>query len=58
MSEKNVNDELLAEALAYYRVSTTEQANTSYDDEGFSIQAQRDYCQRKASDLGASIVDE
>lgn len=39
-------------------MSTSEQANTSYDDEGFSIQAQRDYCQRKASDLRTRIVDE
>ncbi len=53
-----VSDELLAEALAYYRVSTSEQANTSYDEDGFSIQAQREYCQRKATDLGAQIVEE
>jgi site-specific DNA recombinase len=53
-----MNDDLLAEALAYYRVSTTEQANTSHDDDGFSIQAQREYCQRKATDLGAQIVQE
>ena len=26
----------LTQALAYYRVSTTDQANTSFDDEGFS----------------------
>jgi DNA invertase Pin-like site-specific DNA recombinase len=45
-------------ALAYYRVSTTEQANTSYDEDGFSIQAQREYCQRKSKELGATIVDE
>jgi DNA invertase Pin-like site-specific DNA recombinase len=45
--------------LAYYRVSTSEQANTtSFDDEGFSIQAQRDYCHRKATGLRATIVDE
>src|SRR5579863_7388195 len=45
-------------ALAYYRVSTSEQANTNYDDEGFSIQAQRDYCTRKAADLHARIAEE
>jgi site-specific DNA recombinase len=44
--------------IAYYRVSTIEQANTSYDDDGFSIQAQRDYCQRKAAELGVQLVDE
>jgi DNA invertase Pin-like site-specific DNA recombinase len=53
-----VSDEVLPEALAYYRVSTTEQANTSHDEDGFSIQAQREYCQRKATDLGAQIVEE
>lgn len=44
-----------AQALAYYRVSTSEQANTSYDEDGFSIQAQREYCHRKAAELGAVI---
>jgi site-specific DNA recombinase len=44
--------------LAYYRVSTSEQANTSYDEDGFSIQAQRDYCQCKAAELGVQLVDE
>src|SRR6185437_9368642 len=48
----------LAQALAYYRVSTAEQANTSYDEDGFSIQAQREYIQRKATEIGAVIVDE
>jgi site-specific DNA recombinase len=48
----------LAPALAYYRVSTSEQANTSYDDEGFSIKAQRDYCHRKAGELHATIAEE
>jgi DNA invertase Pin-like site-specific DNA recombinase len=44
--------------LAYYRVSTSEQANTSFDEDGFSIQAQREYCQRKAADMGVQLVDE
>ncbi len=44
--------------VAYYRVSTIEQANTSFDEDGFSIQAQRDYCQRKAAELGVQLVDE
>jgi site-specific DNA recombinase len=47
-----------AQALAYFRVSTAEQANTSYDEDGFSILAQREYCQRKAGEIGAVIVDE
>ena len=50
--------ESMGQALAYYRVSTAEQANTSYDDDGFSIQAQREYCQRKANEIGATIVAE
>jgi site-specific DNA recombinase len=48
----------LAQSLAYYRVSTSEQANTSYDEDGFSIQAQREASHRKAADIGATIVDE
>ncbi|WIG58344.1 MAG: hypothetical protein OJF49_001090 [Ktedonobacterales bacterium] len=44
--------------VAYFRVSTSDQANTSYDEDGFSIQAQRDYCQRKAAELGVQLVDE
>jgi site-specific DNA recombinase len=51
-------DDEPAQALAYYRVSTSEQANTSYDDDGFSIQAQRDYCRRKAAELHATITEE
>lgn len=44
--------------VAYYRVSTSRQANTSFDEDGFSIQAQREYCQRKAAELGVQLVDE
>src|SRR5690242_10674315 len=44
--------------VAYYRVSTSRQANTTFDEDGFSIQAQRDYCQRKAADMGVQLVDE
>lgn len=44
--------------VAYFRVSTSRQANTSIDEDGFSIQAQREYCQRKASELGVQLVDE
>jgi DNA invertase Pin-like site-specific DNA recombinase len=44
--------------LAYYRVSTSRQAKPSFDEDGFSIQAQREYCQRKASELGVQLVDE
>lgn len=48
----------LACGLAYYRVSTSRQANTSFDEDGFSIQAQREYCQRKAAELGIQLIDE
>src|SRR5690242_1984059 len=44
--------------LAYFRVSTSDQANTSFDDDGFSIQAQREYCQRKAAEMGVELVGE
>jgi site-specific DNA recombinase len=54
----DLDPEELAQALASYRVSTMDQANTSFDDEGFPIQAQRDYCQRKAGELGARIEEE
>ncbi len=54
----DLTDAMLDLALVYYRVSTSEQANTSYDDEGFSIQAQRDYVVRKAHELDARIVKE
>jgi site-specific DNA recombinase len=47
-----------AYGLAYYRVSTSRQANTSFDEDGFSIRAQRDYCQRKAADMGVQLIDE
>ena len=50
--------EIAPYGLAYFRVSTSRQANTSFDEDGFSIQAQRDYCQRKAAELGVRLVDE
>jgi len=45
-------------AVLYLRVSTKEQAERDGDPEGYSIPAQREACQRKASSLGAVIVDE
>lgn len=45
-------------AVIYLRVSTTEQAETDFNDEGFSIPAQREACRRKAKQLGAAVVDE
>ena len=45
-------------AVVYLRVSTTAQADTDYDVEGYSIPAQRDACWRKADAIGADVVDE
>lgn len=45
-------------AVVYLRVSSKGQVNTDYDPEGISIPAQRVACQRKAEQLGVSIVSE
>jgi site-specific DNA recombinase len=45
-------------AAIYLRVSTTEQAETDFGAEGFSIPAQREACRRKAEALGATVVEE
>ncbi len=45
-------------AVLYLRVSTTSQVNTDYDPEGLSIPAQRQSCERKAAQMGVSIIEE
>ena len=45
-------------AVIYLRVSSAGQVNTDYDPEGISIPAQRVACQRKADQLGLTVVDE
>ena len=45
-------------AIIYLRVSTTKQARSGGEVEGYSIPAQRDACRRKAGDLAAAVVDE
>jgi len=45
-------------AVIYLRVSSAAQVNTDYDPEGISIPAQRVACQRKADQLGLTIVEE
>ncbi|WP_084595810.1 recombinase family protein [Microbacterium profundi] len=45
-------------AVTYLRVSSKGQVNTDYDPEGISIPAQRVSCQRKAEQLGLTIVAE
>lgn len=45
-------------AVVYLRVSSEQQTRTSYDAHGQSIPAQRVACQRKADELGVTIIDE
>jgi site-specific DNA recombinase len=45
-------------AVLYLRVSTTSQVQTDYDPEGISIPAQRLACQRKAEQMGLTVVGE
>ena len=45
-------------AVLYLRVSTASQVNTDYDPEGISIPAQREACLRKATQLGAQVIEE
>jgi site-specific DNA recombinase len=45
-------------AVLYLRVSTTGQVQTDYDPEGISIPAQRVACQRKADQMGVTVVGE
>ena len=47
-----------AVAVSYLRVSTKEQAEKGGTDEGYSIPAQREANQRKAEQMGATIVAE
>ena len=45
-------------AVLYLRVSTPSQVNTDYNPEGISIPAQREACERKATELHADIIRE
>jgi site-specific DNA recombinase len=45
-------------AVLYLRVSTKEQAERDGDTEGYSIPAQREICKRKATALGAAVLEE
>ena len=45
-------------AAIYLRVSTSAQARRNREPEGYSIPAQREACQRKASKLDAEVVAE
>ncbi len=54
----SVEERAAGRALIYLRVSSSQQADTDYDPEGFSIPAQRDACLRKAAAVGAEVVEE
>ena len=45
-------------AVIYLRVSTARQASKGDSAEGYSIPQQREYCYRKAQELGAEVVEE
>jgi DNA invertase Pin-like site-specific DNA recombinase len=45
-------------AVIYIRVSTKEQAERDGDPEGYSIPAQREACKRKATNMGALVIEE
>ena len=53
-----VDEALELRAVVYLRVSTNKQADKDIDPEGFSLPAQRDACYRRATELGAEVVDE
>jgi site-specific DNA recombinase len=46
----------LKRAVIYLRVSSEQQVDRGYGDEGYSIPAQREACERKAAELGATVV--
>jgi site-specific DNA recombinase len=57
-SSRSNNDNDAPTAVIYLRVSTKEQAEKGGEAEGYSIPAQRDICKRKATSLGAVVVEE
>jgi DNA invertase Pin-like site-specific DNA recombinase len=44
--------------VLYLRISTASQVQTDYNPEGISIPAQRVACQRKADQMGLTVVGE
>jgi len=44
-------------AVIYLRVSTQRQADTGYDENGFSINEQHEVCQAKAAQLDAEVIE-
>lgn len=45
-------------AVIYLRVSSDQQVDRGFGEEGYSIPAQREACRRKAADLGATVTHE
>jgi len=58
MSPAKTKSKTNKRAVSYLRVSTQRQADTDFNPEGLSIQSQRQLNERKASELGATIVEE
>jgi len=50
-----MSEDATRRAVIYLRVSSTQQAETDIDHEGFSLPAQREACERKARALGAEV---
>jgi site-specific DNA recombinase len=48
----------MSRAALYLRVSTAEQTTRAFSEEGYSIEAQREACRRKAAQLEADVVGE
>jgi site-specific DNA recombinase len=57
-ARSEVDENGASRAVMYLRVSTKEQAQRDGDPEGYSIPAQREACKRKATALGAVVVEE
>ncbi len=51
-------DDAVKRAVLYLRVSSRDQLETDYDDDGLSIAAQRERAAQKAAEYGAVVVDE
>ncbi|GAA3595496.1 recombinase family protein [Klugiella xanthotipulae] len=58
IAEAQLSERDLASAVSYLRVSTKEQAEKGGKAEGFSIPAQRAANQKKAAQIGASVIEE
>ena len=55
-SKDKAADALVKRAVIYLRVSSDVEVERGFGEEGYSIPAQREACERKAADLGAIVV--